>query len=171
MQQRVLIGRRVRCDSIFAGGGSRGILVKNITDYPSEIRSLRSRIPKEERADFIRDYKGLSKEEKNRFKRYLNEANLVEAGKIIGRDISRYRLPVKNGKKQQANPSVQEAGGRSEDSADHGLNQRIKNILGMYPLESDPQLVAEAAKRYESLAGFNQMNIVDKTRRILDVSQ
>ena len=29
----------------------------------------------------------------------------------------------------------------------------------------------EAAKRYESISGYNQMNIVDKTRKLLDVSQ
>ena len=145
-----------------------GVIVKNMTDYPPDIRNLRRQIPKEERDDFIREYKGLSRESKTQFKQYLREANLAEAGKVIGRDLSGF---VANAKAKKSATTPEQAPVSTETPDDNGFNTRIKNILNSYPLESDPQLVADAAKRYESIADYNQLNIVDKTRKILDVSQ
>jgi len=146
-----------------------GMIVKKVTDYPAEIRNLRKQMPKEEQKDFIRDYKALANDSKTQFKKYLREANLVEASKIIGKDLSSYSVKAKEQKTEQTKaPTI------APDLAlgtDNGFSLRIKNILNSYQLDSDPQLVAEAAKSYESIAGFNQMNIVDKTRKLLDVSQ
>ena len=72
-----------------------GALVKNMTDYPSEIKSLRRQIPKEDRSEFMREYKNLPKETKTRFKQFLRDANMVEAGKLIGRDLSGYTMNAK----------------------------------------------------------------------------
>jgi hypothetical protein len=147
-----------------------GFIVKSATDYPAEIRNLRSQIPKDERDSFMRDYKGLPKETKTQFKQYLREANLVEASKLIGRDLSGYTVNVK-GKGKKGIEAQEQLHAVPAEITDNGFNDRIKNILNSYPLDSDPQLVAEAAKSYESISGYNQMNIVDKTRKILDVSQ
>ena len=65
-----------------------GMLAKNMTDYPAEIRKLRGQIPKDERDDFMRDYKSLPNETKTQFKQYLRDANMVEASKLIGKDLS-----------------------------------------------------------------------------------
>lgn len=146
-----------------------GMIAKNMTDYPAEIRNLRRQIPKDERADFLKDYKSLPKETKAQFKQYLRDANLVEASKLIGRDLSGYAVNVK-GKvtKGIASPAQTPA---AEAVTDNGFSERIKNILNSCTLDCDPQLLAEAAKRYESISGLNEMNIVDKTRKLLDVSQ
>jgi len=146
-----------------------GIFTKNMTDYPAEIRSLRKQIPKDERDDFMRDYKGLSKATKTQFKQYLRDANMTEAGKIIGMDLSGYTVNTKPKAAKNIAATVQNPVVGAD--TDNGFNERIKNILNSYQLESDPQLVTEAAKRYESIDGYNQMNIVDKTRKILDISQ
>jgi len=145
-----------------------GLIAKQMTDYPSEIRNLRKQMPKEEREDFIRDYKSLPNDTKTQFKQYLREANLVEASKLIGKDLTSYNVKAKVKKEDQLDVQAPAA-----DSAatDNGLNLRIKNILNSYQLDSDPQLVSEAAKQYEKIAGYNEMNIVDKTRKLLDVSQ
>lgn len=145
-----------------------GLIAKQMTDYPSEIRNLRKQMPKEEREDFIRDYKQLPNDTKTQFKQYLREANLVEASKLIGKDLTSYNVKAKAKKEEQL-----EVQAPVDDSAatDNGFNLRIKNILNSYQLDSEPQLVADAAKQYEKIAGFNEMNIVDKTRKLLDVSQ
>lgn len=148
-----------------------GLLVKNVTDYPAEVRNLRSQIPKDERDHFMRDYKSLSKDTKAKFKQYLREANLAEAGKLIGKDLSLYSINVKGkGKGEKAVVSSVE-NPFSTETTDNGFSDRIKNILSSYQLDSDPQLVAEASKRYEEISGYNQMGIEEKTRKLLDVSQ
>ncbi|HWR31483.1 MAG TPA: hypothetical protein VN631_16815 [Negativicutes bacterium] len=148
-----------------------GMVVKNMTDYPSEIRKLRGQIPKDEREDFMRDYKSLPNQTKTQFKQYLREANMVEAGKLIGKDLSGYSINAKGNEKNATATPVLDASQDSVGNTSNGFNERIKNILNSYQLDSDPQLVAEAAKRYESISGYNQMNIVEKTRTLLDVSQ
>lgn len=147
-----------------------GALVNKMTDYPSEIKNLRRQIPKEDRDAFMREYKNLSKENKTQFKQYLREANLTEASKVIGRDLSGYTVNAKGKARKIADASAPPAA-LTGSNVDNGLNERIKNILSSYQLESDPQLVSEAAKRYEKIAGYHEMNILDRTRKILDVAQ
>ena len=148
-----------------------GVLAKNMMDYPAGIKNLRRQIPKDERDDFMREYKGLSKESKTQFKKFLSEANLAEAGKLISRDLSGYNVKGKAKGTKTAVTSAQTATLVADTAANNGINERVKNLLNSHQLDSDPQLVAEAAKRYEKISGYNQMNIVDKTRKLLDVSQ
>ncbi len=154
---------------ILLAAAAGGMLAKNMMDYPASIRNLRKQIPKDERDDFMREYKSLPKESKTQFKKYLREANLVEAGKLISRDLSSYSVNGKNKKKTDV--IAQNANVLADTSTKNGIDERIKNLLSSHQLESDPQLVANAAKRYETISGYNQMNIVDKTRKLLDVSQ
>jgi len=148
-----------------------GVVAKNMTDYPSEIRKLRGQIPKDEREDFMRDYKSLPNQTKTQFKQYLRDANMVEAGKLIGKDLTGYSIKAKGNEKIAAESSVLDDSQESVAGTSNGFNERIKNILNSYQLDSDPQLVTEAAKRYESISGYNQMNIMEKTRKLLDISQ
>ena len=131
-----------------------GLLAKKMTDYPAEIRNLRKQMPKEEREDFIRDYKKLPSETKTQFKQYLRDANLVEAGKLIGKDLTGYNVKAKEKKEEQQAAQAPVA----DAATDNGFNLRIRNILNSYQLDSDPQLVSEAAKQYEKIAGYNEMN-------------
>ena len=144
-----------------------GFLVKNMTGYPPEIRKLQSQMPKDEREEFTRDYKNLPNETKTQFKKYLREANLGEAGKLVGKDLTGYAFNANH-----ANQVEQKTVESSDATAvtDNGFTERIKNILNSAQFEFDPQLVVEAAKSYDKIAGYNDMNIVDKTRKILDVS-
>ncbi len=146
-----------------------GLLVKKMTDYPAEIRNIRKQMSKDEQKDFLRDYKALSNDSKTQFKKYLREANLVEASKIIGKDLSSYSVKAAKNTKTEKKMDLTLATDTTANG-DNGFSQRIRNILNSYQLDSDPQLVSEAAKRYESIAGLNQMNIVDRTRKMLDVS-
>lgn len=146
-----------------------GLLVKKMTDYPAEIRNIRKQMSKDEQKDFLRDYKALSNDSKTQFKKYLREANLVEASKIIGKDLSSYSVKAAKNTKTEKKTDLTLATDAAANG-DNGFSQRIRNILNSYQLDSDPQLVSEAAKRYESIAGLNQMNIVDRTRKMLDVS-
>lgn len=158
---------------LLLGAIAGGMLVKSATDYPAEIRKLRSQMPKEEREDFMRDYKSLPNETKTQFKKYLREANLAEAGKLIGKDLSTYSISAKN-VKQQTELKVSGAAGAPDEtfnSAENAFTTRIKNILNTPQFDFDPQLLADAAKQYENISGYDQMNLVDKTRKVLDVSQ
>jgi hypothetical protein len=154
---------------LLLGAIAGGLLVKNMTGYPSEIRKLQGQMPKDEREDFIRDYKSLPSETKNQFKQYLREANLVEASKLIGKDLSGYAIKAT----QNANQIEQKAVENSETVTDagNGFTERIKNILNAAQFEFDPQLVVEASKAYDKIGGYNSMSIVDKTQKMLDVSQ
>ncbi len=114
-------------------------------DYPAEIRNIRKQVPKDEREDFMRDYKSLSNDTKTQFKKFLREANMVEASKIIGKDLSGYTVNTKS-KESKVAPAQVQAPVLAE-AVDNGFNERIKNILNSYQLESDPQLVADAAKK------------------------
>ena len=155
---------------LLLGAIAGGMLAKSMTDYPSEIRKLRSQIPKDEREDFMRDYKSLSNDTKTQFKQYLRDANLTEAGKLIGRDLSGYTVNAK----QLASEKTSGIAGTTDETApaaEDAFTTRIKNILNTAQFDFDPQLVVEAAKQYENISGINQMSFGDKTRKMLDVSQ
>lgn len=157
---------------LLLGALAGGLLVKNMTGYPAEIQKLQSQMPKEDREDFIRDYKSLPSDTKNKFKQYLREANMAEAGKLIGMDLSNYKVGEKNAKQNGQKPAGLAA--VDEESAPTGEDAfmtRIKNILNTPQFDFDPQLVVEAAKQYENIAGLNNMSIADKTKKLLDVSQ
>jgi len=145
-----------------------GLILKNSTGYPSEIRNLQKQMTKEDSADFIHDYKKLPNETKTQFKQYLRAANLTDAGKLIGKDLSGYTVDAKA---KEQKPAENMESSDAVSAVDNGFSERIKNILNAAQFDFDPQLVAEAEKKYENIAGYNDMNIVDKTRKILDVSQ
>jgi hypothetical protein len=142
-----------------------------LMDYPAEIRNLRRQIPKNEQDNFMREYKGLPKESKTQFKKLLREANLVKAGKLINRDLSGYKLESKEKEKKSADAPELTLNTVADAPMDNGFNERIKNILNSCQLDIDPQLLSEAAKSYETISGYNEMGIMDKTRKLLDVSQ
>ena len=160
---------------LLLGALAGGLLFKNMTGYPSEIRNLQRQMPKDEREDFTRDYKSLSGETKTQFKKYLREANLVEAGRLIGKDLSGYAATVaKNAKQAEQKIEANAVGSENGDiisTGDNAFTERIKNILNAAQFDFDPQLVTEAAKCYDKISDCNQLNMMDKTRKMLDVSQ
>lgn len=141
-----------------------GLIIKNTTDYPAEIRALRKQMSAEERSAFISDYKKLPKETKTQFKQYLREANMAEAGKLIGRDLSAYKMPVK------AKPETESVSDATLANTNVvPITTRIQNILNTYSDGIDSGQVAEAAKRYDNIAGWGSMNIKERTDKLLNV--
>lgn len=140
--------------------------VRQLTDYPSEIRNLRRQMPKEEREAFSRDYKKLSSESKAQFKDYLKQANLQAAGSLVGRDLSQYRVT------QSMKPGKEEPQLQLETQADSGTDivSRVNRILAV-PTDIDPALVAEAARKYEEAVPAKSLTITERTERILDLSR
>lgn len=159
---------------LLLGAIAGGLLLKGATDYPSEIKNLRNQMSKDEREDFMRDYKSLPNDTKTQFKQYLRDANLAEAGKLIGKDLSSYTTNAKNSKQQQNMAKAAGAAGMTDETApvtEDAFTTRIKNILNAAQFDFDPQLVVEAAKQYENISGSTQLSFADKTRKMLDVSQ
>lgn len=127
-----------------------GLGLTKLTDYPAEIRRMRSQLPAAEREAFIREYKQLSSTQKAEFKQHLRQADLSAAGKMIGRDLGskaeRQTIPVGRDN-PLADPSIAAV---ITDQPD--IVQRVQRILAVEIPEIDPALVAEAAKRYEDTA-------------------
>ncbi len=161
------------------GVGLASMIFRNATDYPAEIRSLRRQMTGEDRKAFLNDYKHLPKETKTQFKQLLRDANMTEAGKLVNRDLSSYKPASSqelygNGEYVDDSyipPEQQKIDISPQLQRNKDFMARIESILNVPIPEIDPAQVVEAAKRYENISVLNQGNIVDKTRKILDVSQ
>lgn len=142
-----------------------GLIIKGATDYPSEIRALRKQIPAEERSAFLSDYKKLPNETKKQFKAYLRDANMTEAGKLMGRDLSAYKMPVKT---KPSDDAVSDLAAAATGNV-VPITTRVQNILNTYSDGFDTGQVAEAAKKYDNIAGWSGMNIQERTDKLLNV--
>ncbi len=128
--------------------------IQSLTDYPKSITTLKNRLPKEEQDAFIHDYKKLSANDKTQFKEYLKQADLQDAGKMIGHDLSKvqsaYTKTVPSDKK--GNESATNAAPlTAAPLAPLDFSARIQQILQTATPSIDPLLVAEAAKKYQAL--------------------
>jgi hypothetical protein len=141
-----------------------GLAVKNVTDYPSEIRDLRKQIPPDERDAVMSQYKQLPNKSKADFKEALRNADLAAASQVLGKDLSKYNV-VLNKK------ATEVAGDAPLAQTENDFSNRVKQILAVPTPDIDPVLVAEAAKRYEAAVPSNSnMSISDKTKRLLELS-
>jgi hypothetical protein len=147
-------------------------------DYPAEIRAVRKQLPQQERATFIRDYKSLTSEAKEQFKSYLKSANLIEAGKLMGRDLSACQLPANNTSvdtitskpPQVDSPNLAAPSDNDSSGTIVPVSVRFQNIISTYSDDIDTALVAEASKKYDKISGWNAMNIKEKTHSLLNLS-
>jgi hypothetical protein len=144
-----------------------GAMAVKKMDYPSEIRDLKAKLPESERAEFLQHYKKLPNQAKTDFKTALRNADVTAASKILGEDLTKYNLALKpaNGKAIEAkvdNPETL--------SGESDIIARVNKILAV-PTGIDPELVAEAARRYEeAVPSGSTMAITEKTQRIIDLS-
>lgn len=128
------------------------IAVKQVSGDPQEINSLKRQMPKADREAFLKQYKQLPGKEKADFKAALAKADMAEAGKILGQDLSKYNValpkPAETTKQevQAAQANGDDPTGQTEPASD--IITRINRILAV-PTSIDPELVAEAARRYE----------------------
>ncbi len=129
-----------------------------------EIRDLKAQLPENERKTVLAGYKQLSGQAKSDFKTALRNADMATASQIIGQDLTKYNIAV--GKKDEAafNAAADDSALAANDFA-----ARIDRILAV-PTSIDPELVAEAARRYEAaVPRGSSENISDKTRKLLEL--
>ncbi|HWQ61067.1 MAG TPA: hypothetical protein VN521_02075, partial [Negativicutes bacterium] len=111
-------------------------------------------------------YKGLSGNAKTDFKTALRNADMAAASQILGQDLTKYNLAIgKQAEPSKVNPET------GEDLASPGSDfaARIDRILAV-PTSIDPELVAEAAKRYEAAVPRSSGDsISDKTKKLLEL--
>ena len=133
------------------GLGLAGMIFKGATDYPPEITNLRRQMTGEEKKTFLNDYKHLPKETKNQFKQLLRDANMTEAGKMIGHDLTAYK-PVSPEELQGIRsldtegwhpPEQQKIDISEQLQKNKDFMARIESILNVPIPEIDPALVAE----------------------------
>lgn len=144
--------------------------VKQLTDYPKSITTLKNRLPKEERDAFIRDYKKLSSSDKTQFKEYLHDADLQAAGKMIGHDLAKVQESYIV--KKSPSPSEAKSKTTAADVAAAPLGQldfsaRINQILQTSMPSTDSLLVAEAAKKYQALQ-LDGLPFAERHKKIME---
>ncbi|MDR3588539.1 MAG: hypothetical protein P4N41_02645 [Negativicutes bacterium] len=140
-----------------------GLAVRQMTDYPSEIRNLKSQLPDSDRDAVLGQYKKLPNGAKASFKEALRNADVTAASQILGQDLSKYHLVLKKAGETDSD-------GATLPQAQSNIIDRVNKILAV-PTSIDPDLYAEAAKRYaEAVPANSNMSIGDKTKRLLEVS-
>ena len=143
-----------------------GLAAKQLTDYPSEIRNLRGQLPKSERDAFMQKYKALPGDSKTDFTQALRNADVAAASQILGTDLSKYSVVLKKDDASQTNATPDQP----VFSSGTDIIQRVNKILAV-PTGIDPDLVAEAARRYEeAVPRGSNMSIAEKTRKIIETS-
>ncbi|MDR7866732.1 MAG: hypothetical protein RIN56_07910 [Sporomusaceae bacterium] len=146
---------------ILLGAAALGSLRKG---EAREIRDLKAQLPENERETVLSGYKQLSGQAKNDFKTALRNADMAAASQILGQDLTKYNIVV--GKKDEA---VSSAAADDSALAANDFAARIDRILAV-PTSIDPELVAEAAKRYEAaVPRGSSENISDKTKKLLEL--
>ncbi len=147
---------------ILLGAAALGSLGKG---EAREIRELKAQLPENERENVLQGYKQLSGQAKNDFKTALRNADMAAASQILGQDLTKYNITA--GKKDEAGVS---AAADDSAAAANDFAARIDRILAV-PTSIDPELVAEAAKRYEAAVPRGSTeNIAYKTRRLLELN-
>lgn len=125
--------------------------------YPKEIQQLKNQLPKSDRDAVISQYKKLSTQNKNSFKKALREADIQSASDLLGRDLSKYHLSLAksaHSKTLQPKHLVTTSSVAMPKSTDLSLTEgtivtRVNTLVSV-PTSIDPTLVAAAAKRYEA---------------------
>ena len=129
-----------------------------------EIRDLKAQLPENERNTVMSGYKQLSGKAKSDFKTALRNADMAAASQILGQDLTKYNIAV--GQKDEA---VFSAAADDSALAANDFAARIDRILAV-PTSIDPELVAEAAKRYEAaVPRGSSESISDKAKKLIEL--
>ena len=143
-----------------------GFAASQFTGYPSEINNMKGQIPKADRDAIMGQYKHLPGDAKTSFKQALRDADVAAASKILGQDLSKYNLVLKKAataaETSQAQTPVVSSG--------TDIIERVNKILAV-PTGIDPELVAEAARRYEeAVPRGSSLSITEKTKKLIELS-
>lgn len=146
--------------ALLLGGALAGSALKG--GEAKEIRELKKQLPDSDREVVLKGYKSLSGQAKTDFKTALRNADMAAASQILGQDLTKYNLAI--GNKEAPKVATDELPSPESDFA-----ARIERILAV-PTSIDPELVAEAAKRYEAaVPRGSTANIADKTKQLLEL--
>jgi hypothetical protein len=146
-------------------GGLGAFGVKQATDYPSEIRNLKKQIPDSDRDAFISQYKKLPASSKTSFKEALRNADVTAASQILGQDLTKFHVVL-----QKATDAGGDVAKSETLPPPSNIVDRVNKLLAV-PTSIDPDLYAEAAKRYaEALPANNNLAITEKAKRLIEVS-
>ena len=144
-----------------------GLAVNQVVKYPSEIRNLKRQIPDSDQDAVLSQYKKLPNSAKTSFKEALRNADITAASQILGTDLTKYHVVLKKVGDAGSDAAKNES---SFPPPQSNIIDRVNKLLAV-PTSIDPDLYAEAAKRYaEALPANNSMSIADKTKRLLEVS-
>jgi hypothetical protein len=152
-----------------------GAAANNLTDYPKEIRDLRGRVPKSERDAVLKQYKKLPRNQKSDFKAALRHADLAAASKILGQDVGKYYTEAKKNDKTTADVAMKAAvetklANVTPTQGGSDIIARVNKLLAV-PTSIDPDLLAEAARRYEeAVPSGSNLSITEKTKRLTDIA-
>jgi len=158
--------------ALVLGAAAAGALVKG--GEAREIRELKKQLPEGDREGVLQGYKRLSGKDKSDFKTALRNADIAAASQILGQDLSKFNLAIG---RQPENPTAGKNAGNvtglndMEDRASptSDFAARIERILAV-PTSIDPELVAEAARRYEQAVPRGSADsISDKTKKLLEL--
>lgn len=156
--------------TVLLGGA---VATKKLTDYPAEIREFRDKLPKSERDAVLHQYKKLPRQAKADFKAALRNADMTAAGKILGEDLTKYNVALNKPAGEIKTVDARTADVKLDNQEvppEENIIARVNKILAV-PTGIDPELVAEAARRYEEcVPSGSNLAITDKTKRIVDLS-
>jgi hypothetical protein len=130
--------------------------ILGLFDYPKVICQVRDQLPSSERNAFIDAYKKLPEGDKTTFKDLLGKADSAAASKILGKDLTKYNIKSSQsivGKKDklgtsQARGAQNQKTGVATSAGQGDIVTRVNKIISV-PTNIDPNLAAEAARRYE----------------------
>jgi hypothetical protein len=148
---------------ILLGAAALGTLGKG--GEAREIRELKNQLPENERETVLKGYKQLSGQAKNDFKTALKNADMAAASQILGQDLTKYNIAI--GKKDEASAAGITVA--DDPAAGNDFAARIEKILAV-PTSIDPELVAEAARRYEAAVPRGSGDsITEKTKKLIEL--
>lgn len=148
--------------ALLLGGALAGSALKG--GEAREIRELKKQLPESDRETVLQGYKSLSGQGKTDFKTALRNADMAAASQILGQDLTKYNLAIGQKEAPQAAATTGDMASPESDFA-----ARIDRILAV-PTSIDPELVAEAAKRYEAAVPRGSGgSISDKTKQLLEL--
>jgi hypothetical protein len=138
---------------------------------PGEVNNIKKQMPKEEQEAFLKQYKSLSGKDKTDFKTALKNADMSAASQIIGQDLTKYNVAAAASTEGNNLGDVTAMVQKSEQPTLYATNDfadRINKILAV-PTSIDPALVAEAAKKYESVVpSGSSASITEKTKKLIE---
>ncbi|MBP2652544.1 MAG: hypothetical protein H6Q73_113 [Firmicutes bacterium] len=123
------------------------------SSYPREVRQLSAQIPRSDRNAILHMYKKLPKQAKTEFSKALKNADSDTAGRILGTDLAKYNIKIDKPVVKTRAVKMPMKPAQVGIKPANDIITRVNRILAV-PTSIDPELVAEAARRYEQAVPY-----------------